>query len=179
MIKFRLPAAVLLLSCATFSCGDKGTREPGTAETPPPSNGPSCLAKGCCYTGLPDTTASQCGCEPYAGALEGRLAMLQISKQVQAKIAQCVNGSLDATIYKWDIAKIKADGCVKKEVELEPKVRDELLKVLDEYKVSGESTKDVWKDCYARTTGGTPAPSASAAASAPPPSAPLSSSANP
>jgi hypothetical protein len=105
------------------------------------------------------------------------MQMTGIANEVRAKVAQCVNGSLDATIYKWEIAKVTADGCVKKEVELEPQVRDGLLKVVDEYKVSAEGTKDVWKDCYQRTTGGTPTAAASSAAPTPAPAP--SASANP
>jgi hypothetical protein len=168
MTKFPRRITALVCSLSLLACG--GSKPPESGTTPPPP--PSCSPKGCCYTGLPLATADQCGCEPFAAALEQRLGMSNINEQVRAKVARCVNGDLNATIYKWDIAKIKAEGCVKQEIELEPQVRDQLLKVLDEYKVSGEGTQDVWKDCYARTTSATPAapsaaPSASVATPAP------------
>jgi hypothetical protein len=67
------------------------------------------------------------------------MKIAKLTTLVKAKVLQCANGELDLQVYTWDVAKGKAEGCIKNETTLDPDIKEMSMKAVDESSATAAS----------------------------------------
>jgi hypothetical protein len=115
-----------------------------------------CGTREACSRGLPDQVYTRCGCYPPERHVEVALAQTSLPELAVQKLHECVNASAQASAPGHPSA-LSADvkACIDKDMTLDVRVRDELVRIVDKSMVTSPSDaaleKD-WSSCSKRNT---------------------------